>query len=97
MVNGMLFIFNYYAEKKNTGFTHFTTWINIKTILSEKYPYRKGHADPIFTVCFKSIKFVQITENLSNIVKKKKVGRKVIFIQLNNCWKGSGAVDYIIL
>ena len=77
MVNGMLFIFNYYAEKKNTGFTHFTTWINIKTIFSEKYPYRKGHADPIFTVCFKSIKFVQITENLSNILKKKRWEEKL--------------------
>ena len=29
--------------------------------------------------------------------KKKKMGRKVIFIQLNNYWKGSGAVDYIIM
>ena len=85
-------------KKKNAGFTHFTTWINIKTIFSEKYPYRKGHTDPIFAVCFKSIKFVQITENLSNILKKKKkMGRKIIFIQLNNYWKGSGAVDYIIV
>ena len=86
-------------KKKNAGFTHFITWINIKTIFSEKYPYRKGHTDPIFTVCSKSIKFVQINVHLHSIPKKKGgwVGRKDIFIQLNNCWKGSGAVDYIIV
>ena len=67
-------------KKKNAGFTHFTTWINIKTIFSEKYPYRKGHTDPIFAVCFKSIKFVQITENLSNILKKKKKDGKKSYI-----------------
>ena len=67
-------------KKKNAGFTHFTTWINIKTIFSEKYPYRKGHTDPIFAVCFKSIKFVQITENLSNILKKKKKDGKKNYI-----------------
>ena len=65
-------------KKKNAGFTHFTTWINIKTIFSlEKYPYRKGHTDPIFAICFKSIKFVQITENLSNILKKKRWEEKL--------------------
>ena len=38
------------GEKKNAGFIHVITGININTILSEKNPYRKGHPDPIFTM-----------------------------------------------
>ena len=85
-----LFLITVQKKKKNAGFTHFTTWINIKTIFSEKYPYRKGHTDPIFAVCFKSIKFVQITENLSNILKKKKKkeGKKSYIHTIEQLLKG---------
>ena len=65
-------------KKKNAGFTHFTTWINIKTIFSEKYPYKKGHADPIFTMSAlnpsslsKSLKI-----SVTFLKKKKKDGKK---------------------
>ena len=75
-------------KKKNAGVTHFTTLINIKTIFSEKYPYRKGHTDPIFAVCFEFIKFVQITENLSNILKKKKDGKKSYIHTIEQLLKG---------
>ena len=49
---------------------HIATWINIKTLFSEKKSiWKRPPRSPIHRVCFKSIKLVQITENLSNTLK----------------------------
>ena len=54
------------------------SWINIKTIFSEKHPYRKGHTDPIFTSALNTSslpKSLKISVTLLKR-KKKKDGKK---------------------
>ena len=86
--------------EKNVVLIHVTKWINIKNIFSEKNPYRKGHPDPIIHhVCFTSTKFVQMSENLSNSLKKywMRMGKKAFSYNWTIAESGSAAVDYIIM
>ena len=99
MVNGIVLIFHYYGGRKNAGFIHVTTRINIQTIFSEKKSTEKRPPRTlIHHVCFQSIKFVQITENLSNTLNKEKrmkMETKDIFIHLNIAkWKWGGGLHY---
>ena len=88
--------------KKNVVLVHVTKWINIKNIFSEKIHIEKATQIP-YSPCLlgesTSIKFVQMSENLSNSLKKNwmRTGKKIHSYNLTIAESGSGAVDYITM